>query len=133
MGKLIMLNSYMYMFISISLSLSLSIYIYIYTFIHICVCVCVCVCVCLSWVARNVTSLIPKNHIFKQNGSKNNSRILKVSQKLTFVVFGPMWLVPMVSYFTLCDWFMSRSRVMNPFSSKLKGCSSQWFRAQRYF
>ena len=115
MRKLIMLNSYMYMFISISLSIY--IYIYIYTYMCVCACVCVCVCVCLFWVAKNVTSLIPKNHIFKHNGSKNNSRILKVSQKLTFVVFCPMWLVPMVSYFTLCDWFMSRSRVMNPFSS----------------
>ena len=59
------------------------------------------------WVAQNLTSSIPKNHIFQHSGSKNNPRIQK---------FPRNWLL---LYFTLCGWFqlkiMSRSRVMNHF------------------
>ena len=40
-------------------------------------------------------------------------------------------------YFIICGWFqlktMSRSRVLNSFSSLLKDCSFRWFRAKKCF
>ena len=68
------------------------------------------------WMAKNVVSSILKNDISEQSGSKNNPRVLKVSQKLTF------------SKLTLMSW----SHIMNPFSSLLKDCSFRWFRAENY-
>ena len=73
------------------------------------------------WVAKNVTSSIPKIHIFE-----HRVQVLKVFQKLRLLL-----------YFNLCVWLqlkiLSSSRIINPFSSLLKDCSFRLFRARKYF